>query len=110
MSNKLLLIDDDSAFLQVMGKALSKRGFDVMRASCAATALEQAKENPPDFAVVDLKLESESGLDLIPRLKEINTDMVVVVVTIEHIANWFVCNRRNFLLKQFGRFRVHRIG
>jgi len=35
----------------------------------------------PDMAVVDLKLESESGLDLIPRLKVINPDMNIIVLT-----------------------------
>ncbi len=78
---KLLLVDDDDVFLRVMGQALSKRGFDVMHARCATTAVDLARENSPGFAIIDLKLESESGLDLIPRLMEINADMIVVVLT-----------------------------
>jgi two-component system response regulator RegA len=78
---KLLLVDDDEAFLQVMGRALRRRGVDVVTATDAAGALALAREHRPGRAVVDLKLESGSGLDLLPQLKALNADMVIVVLT-----------------------------
>ena len=81
MLQKLLLIDDDPAFLQVMSRALTKRGYEVFHAETAEQALNLAETNRPDKAVVDLKLETSSGLDLIPALKALNPDMTIVVLT-----------------------------
>jgi two-component system response regulator RegA len=78
---KLLLVDDDEAFLRVLGRALSRRGFEVLTATRSAEAQEAAQRSKPDYAVVDLKLESDSGLDLIPKLLKCNEDMVIVVLT-----------------------------
>ena len=79
--NRLLLVDDDPAFLQALGKAMGRRGFDVITSSCKTDAVAMAREVGPDMAVVDLKLESESGLDLIPLLIEINPEINIVVLT-----------------------------
>ncbi|MEE4219155.1 MAG: response regulator transcription factor [Xanthomonadales bacterium] len=78
---KLLLVDDDQAFLQVMGRALTRRGFAVLPAATAEEALEAARSSLPEFALVDLKLEQSSGLDLIPELIRVNAEMTIVVLT-----------------------------
>lgn len=78
---QLLLVDDDPVFLRVLGKALQKRGYDVVTASRIEEATEKARVITPAMAVVDLKLEGESGLDLVPLLIEINPQMKVVVLT-----------------------------
>jgi two-component system response regulator RegA len=79
--NRLLLVDDNQDFLQVLGKAMAKRGFDVTTCGCIMDAVTRARHVKPEMAVVDLKLEDESGLDLIPLLIEINPDMNIVVLT-----------------------------
>lgn len=79
--NRLLMVDDDPAFLHVLSKAMSKRGFDVIAATGISDAVTRARRDVPDMAVVDLKLEEESGLDLIPLLIEINSEMKIVVLT-----------------------------
>ncbi|MEJ2385259.1 MAG: response regulator [Xanthomonadales bacterium] len=78
---KLLLVDDDEAFLQVMGRALRRRGFEVLPATTADAALALAREHAPAKAVVDLKLEESSGLDLVPELKALAPGMVIVILT-----------------------------
>jgi len=79
--NGLLMVDDDPVFLQVLGRAMGKRGFDVITAAGIGDAVRKARESLPQMAVVDLKLEGESGLDLIPLLIEINPQMNIVVLT-----------------------------
>jgi two-component system response regulator RegA len=79
--NLLLLVDDDEVFLGVLGKAMRNREFDVISAAGIGDAVSQAKKLMPAMAVVDLKLDGESGLDLIPLLIEINPDMNIVVLT-----------------------------
>ena len=78
---RLLLVDDDPVFQQVLGKAMRKRGYDVMTASGIADAVALTRNTMPAMAVVDLKLDGESGLDLIPLLIEINPQMNIVVLT-----------------------------
>lgn len=78
---RLLLVDDDDTFLGVLARAMRKRGFEVMCAASIDEALRKAKKSVPANAVVDLKLQAESGLDLIPQLIQINPDMNIVVLT-----------------------------
>ena len=80
-NQKLLLVDDDPAFLQVMARALEKRGFEVASAETADEALALAKEHSPAHALVDLKLAESSGLDLVPELAALDPGMVIVVLT-----------------------------
>jgi len=80
-NNRLLLVDNDEAFLAVLTKAMVKRGYDVISALDIKGAVTCANNTKPDMAVVDLKLVGESGLDLIPLLKDINPDMNIVVLT-----------------------------
>jgi len=77
----LLLVDDDEAFRQAMGRALTKRGYKVHPAATLGEALSEARKFRPDFAIVDLKLQHESGLDLLQHLKAVNTNMRIVLLT-----------------------------
>ena len=79
--NRVLLVDDDEIFLAVLGKALGKRGFEVIPAAHTADALTQSRKSVPDMAVIDLKLDGESGLDLVPLLIDINPRMTIIVLT-----------------------------
>lgn len=80
-TKRLLLVDDDATFAQVLTRALERRGFTVDCADCVAAALPLAERAPPDFAVVDLKMPGESGLALIPRLLALNAKARIVVLT-----------------------------
>ncbi len=77
----LLLVDDDQTFTRVMARALVRRGLRVQTASDAQEAMELARQERPDFAVLDLKMEGDSGLVLLPRLHELYPDLKVVILT-----------------------------
>jgi two-component system response regulator RegA len=81
MSRQLLLVDDDRTFCEVMARALSRRGFDVEVAHTPEEALALARERPPGFALVDLKMPNQSGLWLIPRLRAMTAHVRIVVLT-----------------------------
>jgi two-component system, response regulator RegA len=80
-TRSLLLVDDDIAFCQAMTWALRGHDFQVETAHDASAAMQSAKKNPPEFAVVDLKMPGESGLTLIPALKALNANMRILVLT-----------------------------
>ena len=77
----LLLAEDDRTFCEVLARALDARGFDVMLAHDGAAALRLAEERTPEYAVVDLRLPDMSGLNLLEKLKAIDVNTNVVVLT-----------------------------
>ena len=78
----LLLVDDDDTFCSVLTRALSRRGFTVQRADSVADALQQLQHiDPPTHTLLDLKMPGESGLHLIPALKQYNPAMHIVILT-----------------------------
>ena len=77
----LLLVDDDLTFCRVLAKALEKRGFDVFTATEIASGLELAADHQPDFAVIDLRIGNESGLELVEKLHADNPTLRMLMLT-----------------------------
>ena len=77
----LLLVDDDPTFTRVMARAMDRRGLRVSVANSAEEGLAIAKADLPDYAVLDLKMEGDSGLVLLPKLLELDAEMRVVILT-----------------------------
>ncbi|MFA6015214.1 MAG: response regulator transcription factor [Gallionellaceae bacterium] len=77
----LMLVDDDKTFCAVLTRALEKRGFSVTVAHNVEQALPVARANPPEYAVVDLKMDGASGLVLIQALHELDPATRIVVLT-----------------------------
>lgn len=80
-SQTLLVIDDDEMFCHVMQRALSRRGFNVLIAHSGSAALSLARQHQPQFATLDLKLEDESGLQLLPELLEVVPQCRTIILT-----------------------------
>ncbi len=78
----LLLVDDDRPFLRTLARAMQKKGFaEVRTAETVAEALEEVRTNPPDFAVVDMRLEDGNGLDVIEALAQTRPEARGIVLT-----------------------------
>ncbi len=78
----LLIVDDDRPFLNRLARAMQNRGFaEVRTAETVAEAMEQVRSDPPDFAVVDMRLEDGNGLDVIEQLSKTNPDARAIVLT-----------------------------
>lgn len=77
----LLIVDDDATFTRILGRAMTRRGYQVLTAGTATEALDLCRQHNPRRAVVDLKLESESGLHLLPQLIRINPQLEVLILT-----------------------------
>ncbi len=77
----LLLLDDDEVFATRMAKALEGRGYEVTRVGTAADAIARAREDSPEFALVDLRLPDGHGLDVVEALHEIDGTTRIIVLT-----------------------------
>lgn len=72
---------DDETLCQVLQLAMQKRGFAARIAHDVDSALQLARTEPPEYAIVDLSMPGDSGLVLIPQLKELEPHMRIVVLT-----------------------------
>jgi len=77
----ILLLDDDATFVEILGRALRRRGYAVLQAHTMESALTLAGAAPPEFAVVDMKISQQSGLDCIAPLLAINASMRILILT-----------------------------
>ena len=80
-NEKILLVDDDEIFCQVMQRALTRRGFSVDIFQSVRTAVGAMHEYTYTKAIVDLKIAQDSGLALIKNLKEINPEIDIIMLT-----------------------------
>ena len=80
-SATLLLVDDDITFCNVLKRALGKRGFSVSMAHSVEQAIPMAEANPPEFAIVDLKMGGAPGLALVKVLHQLDPNTRIVVLT-----------------------------
>ena len=76
-----LVVDDDALYLQTLQRSLQKRGLAVAIAADVAEALKIANTQPLDFALLDLRLSTESGLALIEPLRRIHPSLRIVLMT-----------------------------
>jgi two-component system response regulator RegA len=77
----LLLLDDDAALRTRLGRALEARGFAVTLVETVAQAKAAVKEQPPAYAVLDMRLEDGSGLSVVDALRQARPDSRIVMLT-----------------------------
>ena len=61
----LLIVDDDNPLRDRLSRAMEKKGFKVAQAESVKQGIIEAKNSPPAFAVVDLRLNDGNGLEVI---------------------------------------------
>jgi len=76
-----LVADDDDLFRGRLGRALESRGWEVFLAANIAEAVNAAQEHAPDLAIVDLRLGSENGLDIVRKLRALDPTMFILMLT-----------------------------
>ncbi len=76
-----LIIDDDPVFCRVLERAFKRRELNVAIATDSRTALQQAQQMQPSHVVLDLKLGTESGLELIIPLLQLDKDIRILLLT-----------------------------
>jgi len=81
MTERFLIVDDDPAFTRVLSRAMTRREFEVQVARSAEEAEKLIRTWVPDLATVDLKMDGDSGLILIPKLRQQNPAMKILMLT-----------------------------
>ena len=77
----LLIVDDEEQFLQSITKSLQVRDFNVIAVNRGEKAIEAARKNPIDVALVDLKMPGINGEETLKALKAEHQWMEVIILT-----------------------------
>ncbi len=81
LSRSILLVDDDASFRERLAHALRTRGFEVREAGHFAEAMTVSRDDPPEMAVVALRMPGPDGLEVVRGLLEVEPARRVVVLT-----------------------------
>lgn len=80
-ARSLLIVDDDEVFRERLVRAMRDRGYEATGVADHPSAMEAARGESPELALVDLRLPGESGLAVVRDLKALDASTVVVVLT-----------------------------
>ena len=78
---RLLLVDDEVGYLEVLAKRLTRRGFKITTANTGAEAIRALRKSDFDVAVVDLKMEDMDGIEVLKVLKRMVPALHVIILT-----------------------------
>lgn len=79
--SRVLVVDDKEMMRDSVATTLARRGHGVVTAPGGGIALEKLAARPVDVIVTDLQMPDMSGLDLLARVREIDEDLPVIVIT-----------------------------
>ncbi|MGV8075097.1 MAG: sigma-54-dependent transcriptional regulator [Syntrophobacteraceae bacterium] len=77
---KILIVDDEAPFRSAMRRLLDRR-YTVLEAETGAVGLHLAQDEEPDLVLLDIGLPDASGLEILPRFKELRPSPTVVMIT-----------------------------
>ena len=78
---QLLLVDDDETFCSVLKPALEKRNFNVSVANNIKHGIALAEETEPEYAVIDLRIGHDSGLEMVKKLISLDDNTRIIMLT-----------------------------
>ena len=78
---KILVVDDSGYARRLLRQTLEAQGHSVTEASSGMSGLESYVMDSPDLVMLDLTMEDMSGIEVLQRLREVNPDVRVIVVS-----------------------------
>jgi DNA-binding NtrC family response regulator len=81
MSERILIVDDEEDFLEVMAERMSARGIEVATAPSAHEALRQVEEGNFDAVILDLKMPEVDGLETLKIIKAKQPEAQVILLS-----------------------------
>ena len=81
MKPSILIVDDDEVMRETLSDVLRKRGYDIFSVSSGNGALSMIKKNLIDLILLDMKLPDVDGLEVLKKIKEFDTEILVIMMT-----------------------------
>lgn len=80
MGQKVLVVDDETAILELVAYNLTREGFDVIQEVSGQKAPERVKQESPDLIILDVMLPGMSGFDVCRAIRK-TTDVPIIMLT-----------------------------
>ena len=77
----LLILEDDTPLRNRLCRAMEARGFTVMDAGSVNDGIDLVRKTAPAYAILDMKLDDGTGLNLVPELRKKRADCRIIVLT-----------------------------
>ncbi|MBI4327642.1 MAG: response regulator, partial [Chloroflexi bacterium] len=81
MTLTTLIVEDDEGLRPSLVRSFERRGHEVFTATTVKAAVRVLKERRVDLVLLDLRLPDGSGLDVLAEAREVDAEMVVIVMT-----------------------------
>lgn len=81
MKKKILAVDDEIEFLEMLRVRLEASGYDVVTATDGETALEKIEKDRPDAVLLDVLMPRIDGLDVLKKIRKADKDLPVYIIT-----------------------------
>lgn len=78
---RVLLVDDEAVYVDVLANRLGKRGFEVQKAYTSPEALLVLRTQQFDVAVLDLKMPDMDGIEVLKIAKQVDPTLQVIMLT-----------------------------
>jgi len=78
---RILILDDEEALRAIIAQRLKRKGYEIMEAGTAEDGLSLLKDTLIDAVLLDIKLPDGDGLILLPKIKQLQPDLQVVMLT-----------------------------
>jgi len=80
-ANKILIVDDEEIIVRLLSMSLRSDGYETLSAYNGEQGLEVFKSESPDIVVTDIKMPGMDGLELLKKIKQIDVEKEVIIVT-----------------------------
>lgn len=81
MAEKILIIEDEETLAASLRRVLSKEGYSVDLAPAAEAGFEMEENNNYDLIITDIILPGMNGIELLKKIKEKNSDQIIIIIT-----------------------------
>ena len=78
---KILVIEDDPQFCQMLAHMLAQAGYEVETAANGVAGLELFQQNAPDLVITDIMMPEKDGIDVIVDIKRQGSDIKIIAIS-----------------------------
>jgi DNA-binding response OmpR family regulator len=83
---RILLVEDEPVFRQIVARNLRARGCEVIEAETAREGLARLKEDLPDLLLLDINLPDRSGWDILRQMQLRGTQVPTIIVSAVRVS------------------------
>lgn len=101
----ILIVDDEKNYPLILSAILEEEGYETLTANSGQEALEKLNHSDVDLVLTDMKMPSMDGIELLERIKKINFELPVIMMTaygtVEKAVEAMQKGAYNYILKPF---------